>query len=216
MAQRNYMNILEKVVQKVLEEQQNVRTIRELLQTLYLSVCSLVQDVGKCVLVGSISIWVQRMETIQHWQQLLDCIQIRRPASKGTTLTDLPPSLQLSIMQRLSDGRDLLSLAQVCPDLRTLTEDWLLWKKLCQYHFTDLQIHKHLMVSERGHLEWKRMYFKLCRCYSRKEQYSDSLQLCTHCLILFWKDVRHPCTANNADSVCVSVPPQGFLNLFKY
>lgn len=55
------------------------------------------------------------------------------------TLTDLPASLQLNIMQHLSDGRDLVSLGQVCPELGALTEDRLLWKKLCQYHFTDRQ-----------------------------------------------------------------------------
>lgn len=56
------------------------------------------------------------------------------------TLTDLPASLQLNIMQCLTDGRDLVSLGQVCPELGTLTEDRLLWKKLCQYHFTDRQV----------------------------------------------------------------------------
>ena len=55
------------------------------------------------------------------------------------TLTDLPASLQLNIMQRLWDGRDLVSLGQVCPELGALTEDRLLWKRLCQYHFTDRQ-----------------------------------------------------------------------------
>lgn len=43
-------------------------------------------------------------------------------------------------MQRLSDGRDLVSLGQVAPDLQVLSEDRLLWKKLCQYHFTDRQV----------------------------------------------------------------------------
>lgn len=56
------------------------------------------------------------------------------------TLLDLPVSLQLNIMHRLSDGRDLVSLGQVCPDLGVLTEDRLLWKNLCQYHFTERQV----------------------------------------------------------------------------
>lgn len=56
------------------------------------------------------------------------------------SLTDLPASLQLNIMQRLSDGRDLVSLGQVCPELGALTEDRLLWKRLCQHHFTDRQV----------------------------------------------------------------------------
>ncbi|KAK2095336.1 F-box only protein 32 [Saguinus oedipus] len=54
-AQKNFMNILEKVVLKVLEDQQNIRLIRELLQTLYTSLCTLVQRVGKSVLVGNIN-----------------------------------------------------------------------------------------------------------------------------------------------------------------
>ncbi|TRZ22325.1 hypothetical protein HGM15179_004786 [Zosterops borbonicus] len=186
-AQKNYMNILEKVVQKVLEDQQNIRLIRELLQTLYTSLCTLVQRVGKSVLVGNINMWVHRMESILHWQQQLNNIQITRPAFKGTTFTDLPLCLQLNIMQRLSDGRDLVSLGQVAPDLQVLSEDRLLWKKLCQYHFTDRQIRKRLILSDKGQLDWKKMYFKLIRCYPRKEQYGDTLQLCRHCHILSWK-----------------------------
>lgn len=45
------------------------------------------------------------------------------------------------------------------------------------------------MVSDKGQLEWKKMYFKLSRCYPRREQYSDTLHFCTHCHILFWKVV---------------------------
>lgn len=63
---------------QVLEDQQNIRLIRELLQTLYTSLCTLVQRVGKCVLVGNINMWVYRMETILHWQQQLSNIQITR------------------------------------------------------------------------------------------------------------------------------------------
>lgn len=62
----------------VLDDQQNVRPIKELLQTLHLSLCSLVQDMGKSVLVGNINIWVHRMENIMQWQQQLDNIQIKR------------------------------------------------------------------------------------------------------------------------------------------
>lgn len=51
------------------------------------------------------------------------------------------------------------------------------------------QIRRRLMVSDKGHLEWKKMYFKLSRCYPHREQYSDTLHFCTHCHILFWKVV---------------------------
>lgn len=62
----------------VLDDQQNVRPIKELLQMLYISLCSLVQDMGKSVLVGNINIWVHRMENIMRWQQQLDNIQIKK------------------------------------------------------------------------------------------------------------------------------------------
>ncbi|XP_006000863.1 F-box only protein 32 isoform X4 [Latimeria chalumnae] len=215
-AQKNYMNILEKVVQKVLENQLNIRPIKELLQTLYASLYSLVQGVGKSVLVGNINIWVYRMEAILHWQQQLNSIQITGPTSNGLTLTDLPPCLQLNIMQRLADGKDIVTLGQVSPTLNVLSEDRLLWKRLCHYHFTERQIRKRLILSEKGHLDWKKMYFKLSRCYPRKEQYGDTLQLCKHCHILFWKDTNHPCTANNPESCSISISPQGFINLFKF
>lgn len=45
---------------------------------LYISLCGLVQDMGKSVLVGNINIWVHRMENIMQWQQQLDNIQINR------------------------------------------------------------------------------------------------------------------------------------------
>ena len=62
----------------VLDDQQNVRPIKELLGTLYVSLCALVQDMGKSVLVGNINTWVHRMENILQWQQQLDNIQISR------------------------------------------------------------------------------------------------------------------------------------------
>ncbi|KAM6215278.1 F-box only protein 32 isoform 2-T2 [Rhynchocyon petersi] len=139
-----------------------------------------------------------------------------RPAFKGLTFTDLPLCLQLNIMQRLSDGRDLVSLGQAAPDLHTLSEDRLLWKRLCQYHFSERQIRKRLILSDKGQLDWKKMYFKLVRCYPRKEQYGDTLQLCRHCHILSWKGTDHPCTANNPESCSVSLSPQDFINLFKF
>lgn len=69
------------MVSSVLDDQQNLRPIKELLQTLYVSLCSLVQDMGKSVLVGNINIWVHRMENIMQWQQQLDNIQIKRVRS---------------------------------------------------------------------------------------------------------------------------------------
>uniref|UniRef100_A0A674APX7 F-box protein 32 n=1 Tax=Salmo trutta TaxID=8032 RepID=A0A674APX7_SALTR len=201
-AQKNYMNILERVVQKVLDDQQNVRPIKELLQTLYVSLCGLVQDMGKSVLVGNINCWVHRMENILQWQQQLDNIQINRVSRTGS-------ASQLNILQR-EQQLDNIQINRVEPD--TFTG----WKGICCVCVFSVQIRKRLMVSDKGQLEWKKMYFKLCRCYPVREQYSETLHFCTHCHILFWKDTNHPCTANNTESCCKPVSPQGFINLFKF
>ena len=71
----------------VLLDQQNVRPIKELLQTLYRSLCGLVQDMGKSVLVGNISTWVHRMDSITQWHQQLDNIQINRVGLCGLVIS---------------------------------------------------------------------------------------------------------------------------------
>lgn len=73
----------------VLDDQQNVRPIKELLQMLYISLCALVQDMGKSVLVGNINVWVHRMENIMQWQQQLDNIQINRVSTPTKTVSTI-------------------------------------------------------------------------------------------------------------------------------
>ncbi|XP_042704710.2 F-box only protein 25 isoform X3 [Chrysemys picta bellii] len=163
-AQKNYFNILDKIVRKVLEDQHNPRLIKDLLQDLSSTLCILIRGVGKSVLVGNINIWICRLETILTWQQQLKNLQMN---------------------------------------------------KFC----------RHLILSEKGHIDWKLMYFALQKCYPIKEQYGDTLHFCRHCSILFWKDYHlalllkdtgHPCTANDPDTCFMPVSPQHFIDLFKF
>ncbi|XP_067840290.1 F-box only protein 25 isoform X2 [Heptranchias perlo] len=215
-AQKNYFNILEKIVRKVIEDQQNPRLIKNLLQDLGSALCILVREVGRCVLVGNINIWVYRMETILNWQHQLNNLQITRQVNNGATLSDLPLHMQNSILHRFSDGLDIISLGQVTSTLHVLSEDRHLWKKLCQYHFAEKQFCRQLILTEKGRVDWKLMYFTLQKYYPKKEQYGDALQFCRHCSILFWKDTGHPCTANNPESCSTPVSPQHFIDLFKF
>nr|BAG63665.1 unnamed protein product [Homo sapiens] len=187
-AQKNYFNILDKIVQKVLDDHHNPRLIKDLLQDLSSTLCILIRGVGKSVLVGNINIWICRLETILAWQQQLQDLQMTKQVNNGLTLSDLP----------------------------LLSEDRQLWKKLCQYHFAEKQFCRHLILSEKGHIEWKLMYFALQKHYPAKEQYGDTLHFCRHCSILFWKDSGHPCTAADPDSCFTPVSPQHFIDLFKF
>ncbi|KAF6376193.1 F-box protein 25 [Rhinolophus ferrumequinum] len=223
-AQKNYFNILDKIVQKVLHDQQNPRLIKGLLHDLGSTLCVLIRGVGKSVLVGNINVWVCRLETVLAWQQQLQNLQMPQ-VGQSLTLSDLPLHTLNSILYRLSDGWDIVTLGQVTPALRMLSEDRRLWKALCQYHFAEKQFCRHLILSENGHIEWKLTYFALQKCYPPREQYGDTLHFCRHCSILFWKDCRlallfkdsgHPCTAADPDSCFLPVSPQHFIDLFKF
>ncbi|XP_044274820.1 F-box only protein 25 isoform X2 [Varanus komodoensis] len=186
-AQKNYFNILDKIVCKVLEDQYNPRLIKDLLQDLSSALCMLIRGVGKSVLVGNINIWICRLERILLWQQQLNNLQVTKQISDGLTLSDLPLHMLNNILYRFSDGWDIITLGQVTPTLYMLSEDRQLWKKLCQYHFAEKQFCRHLILSEKGHIDWKLMYFALQKYYPIKEQYGDTLHFCRHCSILFWK-----------------------------
>ncbi|XP_071597901.1 F-box only protein 25 isoform X3 [Heliangelus exortis] len=224
-AQKNYFNILDKIVRKVMEDQYNPRLIKDLLQDLSSTLCILIRGVGKSVLVGNINIWICRLETILLWQQQLKNLQMNKEVNNGLTLSDLPLHMLNNILYRFSDGWDIITLGQVTPTLYMLSEDRQLWKKLCQYHFAEKQFCRHLILSEKGHIDWKLMYFALQKYYPIKEQYGDTLHFCRHCSILFWKDYHlalllkdtgHPCTASDPNTCLMPVSPQHFIDLFKF
>ncbi|XP_040822762.1 F-box only protein 25 isoform X3 [Ochotona curzoniae] len=224
-AQKNYFSILDKIVQKVLRDHHNPRLVKNLLQALSSTLCMLLRGVGKSVLVGNINIWVCRLETILAWQQQLQDLQMTQQVDTGLTLVDLPLHMLSNILYRFSDGWDIVTLGQVTPTLHVLSEDRQLWKKLCLYHFAEKQFCRHLILSEKGHVEWKLTYFALEKHYPTREQYGDTLHFCRHCSILFWKDYHlallfkdsgHPCTAADPDSCFTPVSPQHFIDLFKY
>ncbi|XP_051961540.1 F-box only protein 25-like isoform X2 [Xyrauchen texanus] len=215
-AQKNYFNVLEKIVSKVLDDHQNPRLIKTLLDDLSSTLCILMREVGKSVLVGNINIWVCRLETILNWQQQLNNLQIPKQVSNGMTLSDLPLHMQSNILNKFTDACDIINLGQATPTLHMLSEDRHLWKKLCQFHFAEKQFCRHLILSEKGHVDWKLMFFTLQKYYPQKEQYGDTLQFCKHCSILFWNESGHPCTANDPDSCLTPVSPQHFIDLFKF
>uniref|UniRef100_A0A8C3VJG5 F-box only protein 25 n=1 Tax=Catharus ustulatus TaxID=91951 RepID=A0A8C3VJG5_CATUS len=148
-----------------------------------------------------------------------------KQVNNGLTLSDLPLHMLNNILYRFSDGWDIITLGQVTPTLYMLSEDRQLWKKLCQYHFAEKQFCRHLIPSEKGHIDWKLMYFALQKYYPIKEQYGDTLHFCRHCSILFWKDYHlalllqdtgHPCTASDPNTCLMPVSPQHFIDLFKF
>uniref|UniRef100_A0A3Q1G0J9 F-box only protein 25 n=2 Tax=Acanthochromis polyacanthus TaxID=80966 RepID=A0A3Q1G0J9_9TELE len=224
-AQKNYFNILEKIVRKVLEDHYNPRLVKELLQDLSSTLHSLTIHVGRCVLVGNVNIWLCRLETIVKWQQELNNMQIPKQMCTGMSFSDLPLHMQNKILLKLSDACDIINLGQATPTLHILSENRTLWKKLCHFHFSGKPFCNNLVLTKSGNVDWKLMYFNLQKHYPMREQYGDTLHFCKHCSILFWKDRHlallfkdfgHPCTANDPDSCLMPISPQHFIDLFKF
>uniref|UniRef100_A0A1A8PVG9 F-box only protein 25 n=1 Tax=Nothobranchius rachovii TaxID=451742 RepID=A0A1A8PVG9_9TELE len=224
-AQKNYFNILEKIVRKVLEDHYNPRLVKELLQDLSSTLHSLTVQFGRCVLVGNVNIWLCRLETIVKWQQELSNMQIPKQMCTGMSFNDLPLHMQSKILCKLSDACDIVNLGQATPTLHILSENRTLWKKLCYFHFSDKPLCRNLVLANHDNVDWKLVYFTLQKHYPMKEQYGDTLHFCKHCSILFWKDRHvallfkdfgHPCTANDPDSCLMPISPQHFIDLFKF
>lgn len=58
----------------------------------------------------------------------------------GLSLNDLPLHMQNKILCKLSDACDIINLGQATPTMHSLSEDRILWKKLCHFHFSDKQV----------------------------------------------------------------------------
>ena len=57
-----------------------------------------------------------------------------------TKFEDLPEECVREILFRLADHRDLLSAAEACGLAQKLSAEQRLWKRLCRFHFTPVQI----------------------------------------------------------------------------
>lgn len=222
-AQKNYFNVLEKIVQKVLDDCYNPRLVKDLLQDLISTLHGLTVHIGRVVLVGNINIWLSRLETILKWQEQLNNLEIPKHMCNGMSLSDLPIHMQNKIMGKLSDASDIINLGQAMPHLHYLSEDKILWKKLCYFHFSDKEFHRNLVLTKADNVDWKLMYFTLKKHYPLKEHYGDTLHFCKHCHILFWQDLHlalifkdwgHPCTAIDPDKCLMPISPQDFIELF--
>lgn len=60
--------------------------------------------------------------------------------NSGMSFDDLPLHMQNKILYKLSDAYDIINLGQVTPNLHLLSENRILWKKLCHFHFADKEV----------------------------------------------------------------------------
>jgi len=76
MSKRIVLALVSVMPTTVLEDHYNPRLIKELLQDLSSTLHTLTKGMGKCVLVGSVNVWLCRLDVIHTWQQQLNNLHI--------------------------------------------------------------------------------------------------------------------------------------------
>ncbi|XP_035659227.1 F-box only protein 32-like isoform X1 [Branchiostoma floridae] len=211
-AQKNLFSILEKIVNRVIESQTDIGPIHELLT---MAAKSLWEE--RWHHIGySKTLWIQRMEALLRMKGNLNNIRIKERSDDGKmTLTDLPNEVIREILHRVADHRDIFSLAASNRGMSEFGRDWKMWKNLCEFHFTEEQIKTFLKEDkENKDIPWQEIYLRCYRRFGPREVFTDMLQLCCSCKVLFWKDTGHPCL-DPANAVSLPITPKDFLKLFE-
>ncbi|RWS24823.1 F-box only protein 25-like protein [Leptotrombidium deliense] len=188
--------LLERVAWQVASNQQNIHVLHTLLYDLK-KIMRKYYCWGRPL--GSTTLWKQHLRTIEKICQMANTIQIKEPEDDGSKkLTDLPEELIREILLRLSDYKDLINSGQAYEVMHSLLDEQHIWRQLCKYHFTKLQVKlaTPAYTKSDGTLDWEQMFHNLRRKFGLKEEYADCLFLCRYCRCLFWKSFGHPCFMN--------------------
>lgn len=84
---------------------------------------------------------------------ILTCCSALSPQQlcNGLSFNDLPLHMQNKILCNLSDAYDIINVGQTTPTLQILSEDRMLWKKLCHFHFSDKQVGEQQRCKKNTH-----------------------------------------------------------------
>ncbi|EFX86916.1 hypothetical protein DAPPUDRAFT_192571 [Daphnia pulex] len=230
-AQKSVLNVLEEIAVQAQGSQQNMHVLVKLLTDLRTIVRG---DSWWGTPLGSSQLWGKHVRTIDRIGAIASSILPgHNDGDDKPKFEDLPEECVREILFRLADHRDLLSAAEACGVVQKLSAEQRLWKRLCRFHFTPVQINDDISQQTGGNqsnleTDWEDVFHRARRLFGLREDYAEILHLCRNCRCLFWKTYGHPCivdhqqTDNKSDepSSCdpeafyVPVPPQAFLKFF--
>ncbi len=221
LAQKDLFIALEEVINLVSVNHHNMEQVRRILCG---AIVAMNNSFGSHI--GCQATWNGRLKMLQGWMEKLDNVQVRERKEDGLLkLTDLPDEVLSRILNHLSDHRDIVNVGKTNYQMYILATQNVLWKDLCQYHFTPSQMQKVCHDDPVG-TDWKLVYRKLYKRHPLHEDYADFLQLCAYCNCLFWRNGGHPCCKEllqEKDTILKERPellinfdisPQQFLDLF--
>lgn len=142
-AQKSVLNVLEEIAVQAQGSQQNVHVLVKLLTDLRTIVRG---DSWWGTPLGSSQLWGKHVRTIDRIDAIASSIRHAEsvPGNNGgedkPKFEDLPEECVREILFRLADHRDLLSAAEACGVVQKLSAEQRLWKRLCRFHFSPVQI----------------------------------------------------------------------------
>uniref|UniRef100_A0A9J2P7N7 F-box domain-containing protein n=2 Tax=Ascaris TaxID=6251 RepID=A0A9J2P7N7_ASCLU len=206
-ARKSLLAIIQAMVLLSVEKDVHISTAR-----------SLVRDFATGLdghLCGSPKLISKQMGTASDLLELISESKPRTLAESeegSTTFMDLPRELLSIILRKLPDHTSLLEVAEAHEALKAIVQgESKVWSTLCQFHFSQEQIAKHLSNSNGS---WRHTFFELKKYYGLRVAYADLIHLCCHCRAMFWKDHGHPCVSGDAPSV--SVMPEQFIEMLLF
>lgn len=154
--QKVILSVAENVAAYAISNQHNPRTVKRIilkLKSLKKAKCS------SCwgALLGSQILWQQHSETIERI--LHKSSKLNESRLGECHFLRLPEECIREILLRCSDHNDLLSSAEVCPEMALIVNEQRTWKELTKFYFTSEQINP-LVNKEHN---WKDIYHILRR-----------------------------------------------------
>ncbi|XP_064626479.1 F-box only protein 32-like isoform X2 [Lineus longissimus] len=214
-SQKQIITVLEEAVKIVLKSETDVHFVHGLILDYHTALNN-----ANRVCIGSSSLHKKHLELTEQMMDRLDKFHPTERKDDGQAmLLNLPDEVLRDILRRVTDHVDLLHTGATQTDLYQLVQEELLWKEMCFFHFTNIQLCSGLAKNEcLDDCNWKWMYRKLVRRHGKKELYAVQVYLCSNCNALFWKSHGHPCPCSDPEMPphSIAVSPDAFINIFFY
>ncbi|KAH3867394.1 F-box only protein 32-like [Dreissena polymorpha] len=211
-AQKHVFSIMEDMVNDVIQSQNNVAEMR-----LLVGFASQALSDHRWDHIGSSRLWNAHHTSVNRMNAKLRKFKVKERKSDGKmTFGALPEECKRHILISLPDHRDILHLGATDVTNHNISNNALLWKQLCFFHFNNRQITTFVnMNAEEKDVDWKYVYRRCYLRFGQKAVYSDMLAICRHCNNIFWNSLGHPCSSE-LPPCCLSLKPEEFIALFQF
>jgi hypothetical protein len=156
--------------------------------------------------IGSGLLWQRHIEMLTRMQETIKQVQsnmIKTDEDNSKLTFDyLPVEMQREVIRRLDNGTDIVNAGMINSNLYRVSQELLIWRQLCVYHFGDdtqnsnntklgekiLELMRRQRVDiDKNNIDWKNAYFKLKRQYGLREVYAEMIHQCQLCKCLYWQ-----------------------------